>query len=109
MADATPEVVEQTYRWRFMGNHPLTGALRHIGSIDRLPVYVGDQLVREGQLVPAPGEEPYDAITRAEPSKIIGVNITEAEYLAGEHLRGVRSEVVATAPVEAPAKGAKAD
>jgi hypothetical protein len=84
------------YYWQYMGTHPATGELRFMGDVDELPVEVGARLVASGHCVPVPDEVPAQLTPRDEPSMLIGINITEEEFVRGERVREARSKGIPT-------------
>ena len=96
------EVESGKYLVNFMTNHPLTLELCHRGDVIEVPVMMAEPLVRDTVLAPMPDETPVSRGPRHEPSKIIGVNITEAEYAALAKAREELSPVAPPPPGELP-------
>lgn len=72
------------YRWMRMGTHPITGRLRHIGDVDELPLSAVAAV--RGLVKRVPDSATVGDSPRGEPSRIIGSNISERDYLLGAHL-----------------------
>lgn len=90
-------------RWLFMGNSPIDGSLRHIGDVDEFNEYQGTGLVKSGHCVVLPETAVVQESTRAEPSLIAGVNISEEELAEIEAARDAAADSIRT-PVKAKAK-----
>ncbi len=101
------DVPSGKFRWTIMGNHPVEGTMRFNGDVDELPLHDGEKLVESGHCVKMPDEAPEVESPRPEPSKIIGVNITEEQYLAKEEAEDDASEVAPSAVK--PRKGSRSN
>lgn len=86
------ELKTKKYRWRFMAVNPLTDELRHIGDVDELPEVVAKPFIKDQQLYEVPEDTVVGNAPRDEPSRLIGINISERDYLLGEHLRDQQTD-----------------
>lgn len=92
------EVESAKFRYRFMGNSPVTGDFHAPNDVEELPVVLGDALVLEQVLERVPDSVPVGDAPRPEPTPMIGINISEEEFNAKNAAENADEQVTMTSP-----------
>lgn len=92
--EQTITITASRWRLRFMATHPITGELHYPGDVITFP----ESMITPGQradavFIPVPDDTPENITPRDEPSKMIGYNVSEEEYLASTVIEALGGEL----------------